>query len=93
VPVVLTLLLLAWATAYHLPCERDATGGEAVGWPRWRCQLLEQTREPVLVWAQGNGGILQLVEDSRLGGKLRDVLPGLGPCQDVLATYRLAGHG
>jgi hypothetical protein len=67
VPVVLTLLLLAWATAYHLPCEHDSTGGEAVGWPRWRGQLLEQTREPVLVLVQGDGGILQLVEDSRLG--------------------------
>ena len=92
--MVLTLLLLAWATAYRLPCEREATGGEAVGWARWRCQLLEQTREPVLVWAQDDDGILQLVEDSRLVGvKRKDVLLGIGTRQDVLAMYRLTGYG
>jgi hypothetical protein len=33
----------------------------------------------MLVLAQGDDGILQLVEDSRLvGGKLKDVLPGPG---------------
>jgi hypothetical protein len=92
--VVLTLLLLAWATAYHLPCEREATGEEAVGWQRWRCQLLEQTREPELVLAQGDHGILQLVEDSRLVEvKVKDVLLGIGTRQDVLAMYRLTGYG
>jgi hypothetical protein len=48
----------------------------------------------VLVLAQGDDGTLQLVEDSQLAGvKLRDVLPGLGTCQDVLATYRLIRRG
>ena len=62
----------------------------AVGWPRWRCQILEQTRKPVLVWVQGDDGILQLDEDSLLVGvKRKDVLTGLGTRQDVLATYRL----
>jgi hypothetical protein len=32
VHVALTLLLLVWATAYRLPCEREATAGEDVGW-------------------------------------------------------------
>jgi hypothetical protein len=28
----LTLLLLVWAMAYRLLCEREATAGEDVGW-------------------------------------------------------------
>ena len=94
VHVALTLLLLVWAMAYRLPCEREAIGAEAVGWPRWRCQILEQTRKPVLVWVQGDDGILQLDEYSLLVGvKRKDVLTGLGTRQDVLATYRLTGCG
>ena len=66
----------------------------AVGWPRWRCQILEQTRKPVRVWVQGDDGILQLDEYSLLVGvKRKDVLTGLGTRQDVLATYRLTGCG
>lgn len=53
VPGVFTRLLCALATAYRLPCEREATGGEFVGWHRWRRQLLEQTREPGSGCAQG----------------------------------------
>jgi hypothetical protein len=53
VPVLLTLLRFALATAYRLPCEREATGGEPVGWQRWRRQLLEQNRDKVIVVAQG----------------------------------------
>jgi hypothetical protein len=45
VHVMLTRLFFARATAYRLPCEREAMGGEAVGWPRWRRQLLEQSRD------------------------------------------------
>jgi hypothetical protein len=52
VHVVLTLLMFALATAYRLQCEREATGGEPVGWQRWRRQLLEQTRDKVIVFAQ-----------------------------------------
>jgi hypothetical protein len=50
---VFTRLMFALATAYRLPCEREATGGEFVGWQRWRRQLLEQTREPGSGCAQG----------------------------------------
>jgi Transposase DDE domain len=53
VHVVFTLLMFALATAYRLACERQATSGELVGWQRWRRQLLEQTREKVIVFAQG----------------------------------------
>ena len=31
VPVLFTLLLVAWATASRWPCEREAVGGEPVG--------------------------------------------------------------
>jgi hypothetical protein len=54
VHVVFTLLLCALATAYRLQGEPEATGGEPVGWQRWRRQLLEQTRDKVIVFAQGH---------------------------------------
>lgn len=41
VQVMVTLLMFALATAYRLACERDARGGESIGWQRWRRQLLE----------------------------------------------------
>jgi hypothetical protein len=53
VHVLLTLLMFALATAYRLPCEQEATGSEPMGWQRWRRQLLEQTRDQVIVFAQG----------------------------------------
>jgi hypothetical protein len=54
VPVVFTLLLFALATADRLQGEREARGGEPVGWQRWRRQLLEQRRDQVIVFAQGH---------------------------------------
>jgi hypothetical protein len=90
VHVVFTLLMFALATAYRLECERQATGGESVGWQRWRRQLLEQTREKVIVFAQGCYGIFHLAEYSLLVGvKLKDPPPGIGTRQDILAKYRL----
>jgi Transposase DDE domain len=90
VHVVFTLLMFALATAYRLQCEREATGGESVGWQRWRRQLLEQTREKVIVFAQGCDGIFHLAEDSLLVGvKLKDRPPGIGTRQDILAKYKL----
>jgi hypothetical protein len=53
VHVVFTWLMFALATAYRLECEREAMGGEPVGWQRWRRQLLEQSRNKVIVFAQG----------------------------------------
>jgi hypothetical protein len=94
VHVLFTLLMFALATAYRLQCEREATGGEPVGWQRWRRQLLEQTRDHVIVFAQGYYGIFHLAEYSLLVGvKLKDVPPGIGTRQDVLAKYRLIKRG
>jgi hypothetical protein len=90
VHVVFTVLLFAWATAYRLPCEREALGGEPMGWQRWRRQLLQQTREKVIILAQGYYGIFPLAEYSRLlGVKLKDRPPGIGSPQAILAKSRL----
>ena len=90
VHVVFTLLMFALATAYRLQCEREAVGDEPVGWQRWRRQLLEQTRDKVIVFAQGYYGIFHLAEYSLLlGVKLKDVPPGIGTHQEILAKYQL----
>jgi hypothetical protein len=94
VHVVFTLLMFALATAYRLQCEREARGEEPVGWQRWRRQLLEQTRDQVIVFAQGHYGIFHLAEYSLLVGvKLKDVPPEIGSRQQVLAKYRLPARG
>jgi hypothetical protein len=54
-------------------------GGEPVGWQRWRRQLLEQTRDQVLVWAQGDDGIFHLTEYALLLG---------GPAQGHAIRHR-----
>jgi hypothetical protein len=74
VPVVFTWLMFALATAYRLPCERKAWGGEPVGWQRWRRQLWEQSRDQVIVCAQGHDGIFHLAEYSLL------TMPSLSQC-------------
>ncbi len=90
VHVVFTLLMFALAPAYRLQCEREDRGSEPVGWQRWRRQLLEQTRERVIVFAQGHYGIFHLAEYSLLlGVKRKAVPPPIGSRQQVLATYRL----
>lgn len=93
VHVLFTLLLLALATAYRLQCEREATGGEPVGWQRWRRQLLEQCRDKVIVFAQGYYGIFHLAEYSLLlGVRLKDKPPGIGTYHDILTKYGLSSH-
>jgi hypothetical protein len=90
VHVVFTLLMFALATAYRLQCEQEARGGELVGWQRWRRQLLEQTRDKVIVFAQGHYGIFHLTEYSLLlGVKLKDVPSAIGSRRHVLAKYGL----
>jgi hypothetical protein len=94
VHVLFTRLLFALATAYRWQCEREALGGEAVGWPRWRRPLLEQTRDQVIVCAQGYDGLFYLAEYSRLlGGKRKDVPPAVGSRQQVLAKFKLPARG
>lgn len=83
--VVFTVLLLALATAYRLRGERAAVGAEPVGWPRWRRQVREQSRDTILVFAQRWYGIFQLAAFALLVGvKLNDVPPGIGTPQEVL---------
>jgi hypothetical protein len=90
VHVLFTRLMFALATAYRLRCEQEAMGGEPVGWQRWRRQLLEETRDQVIVFAQGHYGIFHLAEYSLLVGvKLKDRPPGIGTRQDLLAKYKL----
>jgi hypothetical protein len=93
VHVMFTLLMFALATAYRWQCEREAVGGEPVGWQRWRRQLLEQTRDQVIVCAQGYYGIFHLAEYSLLlGVRLKDKPPGIGTYDDILAKYRLTSQ-
>jgi hypothetical protein len=94
VHVMFTRLMFALATAYRRPYAREDRGGEPVGWQRWRRQLLEETRDQVIVCAQGDDGIVHLAEYALfVGVKLKDVPPGIGTRQDVLANYRLTKRG
>jgi hypothetical protein len=51
VHVLFTLLMFALATADRLRREQEASGGEPVSWKLWRRQLLEQTRDHIIVFA------------------------------------------
>jgi hypothetical protein len=94
VHVMFTLLMFALATAYRLQCEQADVGGEPIGWQRWRRQLLEKTRDHVIVFAGDYYGIFHMAEYSLLlGVRLKYVPPGIGTRQEILAKYRLAGHG
>jgi hypothetical protein len=85
-----TVLMFALATAYRLQGEGEALRGEPVGWQRWRRQLLEQTRDQVIVFAQGYYGIFHIAEFALLMGvKLKDVPPGIGTRHDILAKHGL----
>jgi hypothetical protein len=91
VHVMVTGLMCALATAYRRPCEQADTGRAPVGWQRWRRQLLEQTRDHVIVVAQDCYGIVHMAEYSLLGGVQRkDVPPGIGTRQEILAKFGLS---
>jgi hypothetical protein len=94
VHVLFTLLMFALATAYRRQCEQADTGGEPVGWQRWRRQLLEQTRDHVIVFADDCYGIFHMAAYSLLlGVKLKDRPPGIGTRQEILAKYGLLARG
>jgi Transposase DDE domain len=94
VHVIFTLLMFALATAYRLQAEQDDLGKDPVGWQRWRRQLLEKTRDHVMVFARDCYGIFPMAEYSLLlGVRLKDVPPGIGTYQEILAKYRLTAHG
>ena len=85
-----TFLRFALATAYRLRCEQAALGAEPMGWQRWRRQLLEQTRDQIIVFAQPWYGIFPIAEFALLVGvTLKAVPPGIGPPQEVLVKYGL----
>jgi hypothetical protein len=84
--VRVTLRVCTRATAYRLPGERQAMGGEPVAGPRWRRQLLEPPREPVIVWAHGHEGLGHRAEEARLlGVKRQERPPALGSRRQVVA--------
>ena len=88
-----TVLMFALATAYRLQCEHEAMGQGPVGWQRWRRQLLEQTRDLVIVFAEGCYGIFHMVEYSLLLGiNIKDRPPGIGTRPQILAKYGLVAH-
>jgi hypothetical protein len=94
VHVLFTLLMFALATAYRLQCERADTRGEPVGWQRWRRQLLQQTRDHVIVFAEDCYGIFHMAEYSLLVGvKLQGRPSGIGTRQEILAKYGLVARG
>ena len=93
VHVVFTLLMFALATAYRWQREQFDIGTEPVGWQRWRRRLLQQNRDKVIVFAQGCYGIFPMAEFALLlGVKLKDVPPGIGTQQELLAKYGLTSH-
>jgi len=86
-----TMVMFAVATAYRLPCELEDSGGEPVGWQRWRRHLRAQTRDHVIVWAQGYDGIFHLAEYSLLlGVHIQDPPPGIGTLPPILTKFGLA---
>jgi hypothetical protein len=94
VHVMCTRLMFALATAYRLPCAQEDTGGEPVGWQRWRRRLLEHTRDLVIVFAKGSYGSFHIAEYSLLlGVTIQDRPPGIGTRQQILATYGITAHG
>ena len=91
---VLTLLMFALATAYRLQGEQEATGGEPMGWQRWWCQLLEQTRDLVISVVEDNYNIFHIIEHSLLRGvKLKGVLATISAHREILLNCWLEGHG
>ena len=94
VHVMFTLLMCALATADRRQCAQEDTGGEPVGWQRWRRQLLEHTRDLVIVFAQDAYGLFHRAEYSLLVGvNIKDRPPGIGTRQQLLAKYRLTAQG
>jgi hypothetical protein len=93
VHVMFTLLMFALATAYRLRWEQAALGAEPVGWQRWRRQLLEPTRDTIIVLAQRWYGIFPRAACALLVGvKLTDGPPGLGTPQAVLTKHGLTAE-
>jgi len=79
-----------WPRPIGCRARKKPQGGEPVGWQRWRRQLIEQTRDLVIVCAQGYDGIFHMAEDLlQVGVSIKDRPPGIGMRQEVLARYDL----
>jgi hypothetical protein len=89
VPVLFTVLMCALAAAYRLQCEQEESGGEPVGWQRWRRQIQEESSDLVIVFAEGCYGIFHMAEYSLLGVTIEDRPPGIGTRQQLLGKYGL----
>jgi hypothetical protein len=88
--VVFTFLICALATADRRQSEPAEVRVEPVDWQRWRCQLLEQTGAKGIVFAQCWDDIFHIAAFALLVTvKLKNVPPGIGTPQDVLAKYGL----
>jgi hypothetical protein len=89
-----SMVVFALATAPGLQYAREAIGGEPAGWQCWRRQLCEQSRDKVIVFAEGHYGIFHLAEYSLLlGMKLKDMPPDIGSRQQVWDKYRPTAWG
>jgi hypothetical protein len=94
VHVLLTRPMVALATASRLEGAPDDRGQEPVSWQRWRRPRLDQTRDQVLVLAQGWYGICPMAQYAWLVGvHLKDRPPGIGTRQQILAQHGITAHG
>jgi hypothetical protein len=89
VHIMFTVLMFALATPYR----QEETGGEPVGWRRWRSHILGQTRDMVIIVAGACHGVFHRAEYSLLlGVKPTDGPRGIGTRRQILAKYGLAAH-
>jgi hypothetical protein len=74
------LYLAAVCPDHHLrlPGEPEIIGEEPVGWHGWRRQLLQRTRDEVIVCAQYGYGIFHVAEVM-----LKQLLLGIGTHQEL----------
>jgi len=66
--VLFTVRVFALTPADRRPREPETSGEEPLGWQRWRRQVFEQTRDQVIVFAQGCYSIFHMAEYSLLVG-------------------------
>ena len=90
--ILYTLLLFTLDTAYQLRCEHADTGIESVCRQRWQRELLAQSRNLVVIFAQGYYGISHMTEHSLLGVNIKDRSPGVDTHLQILAKYGLAAY-
>ena len=84
---------LPWPRGIGFGLSKRLQGVSPVGWQRWRCQLIAQTRDKVIVFTHGFYGLPHLAEYSLLiGVKLKERWAVIGTHQDIFAKYGLLSH-